>query len=166
MSMTVAPHGHEPWTFWNNGPVTTTFTPAPTCLGTDQILLGTIGTDNPYIMYSVQCDTTSFANCVPSATTTPFSSTDVEWASSVGSYYSPGLYCPSGWETVAQAGRDGDKSYTTSGAMSFASKERVPYFDYMPTLLASILQPSETVVLCCPRYIENLDIERPGANTF
>ncbi|KAJ5214939.1 hypothetical protein N7468_010618 [Penicillium chermesinum] len=148
--MTTISHHDEQWTFFNNGPVTTTFTPAPTCLGTAEILLGTIGSENPYIMYSVQCDTTSFPNCVPTATATPSLAPEDDWSASVGSYYSPGLYCPSGWATVGQAGRDGDKPYTTSGAMSWGAKDRTPYFDYMPTLLAKNLQPSETVALCCP----------------
>lgn len=74
----------------------------------------------------------------------------------MGNYHSPGLYCPSGWETVGVAGRDGDKAYTTSGAMIYGTSHWIPDFDYMPTLLAKNLKPSETVALCCHRCVMSL----------
>lgn len=153
--MTTLSVGGGSWTFHNYGPVTTTYTPAPSCSATDRIVLGTIDSDDfPRFMYNVQCEATSYSDCVPSATATPSVTIDKDdWTASVGNYYSPGLYCPSGWSTVGQAGRDGNKPYTTSGVMSFGASDRVPYFDYMPTLLARNLQPSESVALCCPRYI-------------
>jgi hypothetical protein len=148
------------WTFFNYGPLTTTFTPAPSCTGTAHTELGTISDGFAHGMYSVQCETTEWPECSPPATTTPppaptgdVTLDDDPWTSSVGNYYSPGLICPSGWETVGQAARDGDKPYTTSGAMSFGASTWVPSFPYMPTLLAKNLKPSETVALCCPRYV-------------
>lgn len=147
------------WTFHNYGPLTTTFTPAPTCSGTSHINLGTIDDGFPYIVHSVQCETTTWPDCEPPSTITPMPTAapsdadDDPWTSSVGHYYSPGLYCPSGWETVGLAGRDGDKSYTTSGVMSYGTSHWFPDFDYLPTLLAKSLRPSETVAMCCPRYV-------------
>ncbi|KAJ5103098.1 hypothetical protein N7532_003627 [Penicillium argentinense] len=139
------------WTFQNNGPVTTTYTPDPSCTATSRLSLGTIDSDNfPHALYQVDCATTKFTDCVPSVTATPTGLFNEDDWVGVGSYYSPGLYCPSGWEAIAQAARDGDKAYTTSGAMSLAESDRIPYFAYVPTLLASVLQPSETVALCCP----------------
>ncbi|KAJ5190322.1 uncharacterized protein N7498_009307 [Penicillium cinerascens] len=150
--MTTLSAGGGSWTFYNYGPLTTTYTPAPSCSATDRIFLGTIDSDGlPYLTYNVQCETTWFSDCVPSATATPSVTSD-GWRASVGNYYSPGLYCPSGWETVGQAARDGNKPYTTSGVMSFGASDRALYlsYDYIPTLLAKNLQPSETVALCCP----------------
>ncbi|OOQ88766.1 hypothetical protein PEBR_11350 [Penicillium brasilianum] len=154
---TVAVVNDASWTFHNYGPLTTTFTPAPSCSGTSHIGLGTIKDDIfAYEYYNVQCETTAWPDCAPPSTVTPSPTTsladgyDDTWTASVGNYYSPGLYCPSGWETVGLAGRDGDEAYTTSGAMSYGTSHWTPDFDYMPTLLAKNLKPSETVALCCP----------------
>lgn len=152
--MTTIPTNGGFYTFQNYGPLTTTYTPAPSCTATDRIILGTLNEDNfPYQMYKVNCATAEYSDCMPSPTPTPTTSPNYDDWIGFGTYYSPGLYCPSGWVTVAQAARDGDKPYTTSGAMSIATVERIPYFPYIPTMLASALQPSETVALCCPRYI-------------
>lgn len=52
------------------------------------------------------------------------------------------------------AGRDGDKPCTTSGVMSsYGTSHWIPDFNYEPSLLAKILKPSETVALCCPRFV-------------
>lgn len=157
---TIAVVNDVSWTFHNYGPLTATFTPAPSCSDTSHINFGTFDDDNfVALSYSVQCKTTAWPDCAPPSTVTPSPTTfpsdgdEDPWIASVGNYYSPGLYCPSGWETVGVAGRDGDKAYTTSGAMSYGTSHWIPDFDYMPTLLAKNLKPSETVALCCPRYV-------------
>ncbi|KAF3392671.1 hypothetical protein F1880_008621 [Penicillium rolfsii] len=140
------------WTLLNYGPLTTTFTPAPSCSGTSHLRLGTIDDNFPRLSYMVQCETTEWSDCAPPATITTASTSDgAEWSASAGHYYSPGLYCPSGWETVGLAGRDGDKPYTDSGVISaYGASQWVPSFPYELTQLAKGLQPSETVALCCP----------------
>lgn len=140
------------WTFENYGPITTTFTPAPSCTATDRLSLAEIYDDMTEMRYQVACPTsTSDWDCMPPGTTTSATQFDEKkWIASNG-YYSPGLFCPSGWKTVGMAAQ-GDKSLSTSGFLS-TSVEKIPYWEEPATLLASNLQPSQTMVLCCPRYL-------------
>jgi hypothetical protein len=140
------------WTFENYGPITTTFTPAPSCTATDRLSLAMIYDDMTDMRYQVACPTsTSDWDCVPPGTTTSASRFDeTKWIASNG-YYSPGLFCPSDWKTVGMAAQ-GDKSLSTSGFLG-TSVEKIPYWEEPATLLASNLQPSQTMVLCCPRYL-------------
>lgn len=140
------------YTFQNYGPLTTMYTPPPSCTATHRMIFGTmVQDDHPRGWYSMDCASTKYSDCIPTPTAKPM--TPAEGHRPIGSYYSPGIYCPSGWETVAQAARDGDKPPTTSGAMSLGASLTFPYFPYMPALLARSLQPSETIALCCPRYV-------------
>ncbi|KAJ5669391.1 hypothetical protein N7462_010461 [Penicillium macrosclerotiorum] len=146
---------HGAWTFANYGPVTTTYTPPASCSATDRIWLGYVSDGFPHLQDSVQCSTyldyDDNWDCVPTATATPtWSYQDDKWQG-IGAYYSPGLYCPSGWETIGLAARDGNKPATSSGYVtSVASLEPIPYYEEPATLLAGILEPSETMALCCP----------------
>jgi hypothetical protein len=140
------------WTFSNYGPITTTFTPAPSCTATDRISLAVIYDDMTRAEFQVGCPTsTSDWDCMPPGTTTSATWYDEEkWVGTAG-YYSPGLYCPSGWETIGMAAR-GEKSLSTSGFLT-TSDMKVPYYEEPATLLASLLEPSQTMALCCPRYV-------------
>lgn len=51
----------------------------------------------------------------------------------------------------------GDKSLSTSGFLS-TLVDKIPYFEEPATLLASVLQPSQTMALCCPRYIIYINV--------
>lgn len=79
-------------------------------------------------------------------------------------YFSPGLYCPSGWETVgAASGRpSGDMHAAPKSATGVFTKDPWPYAESnssmpvnMPLLkhYLGILGDSETLVWCCPRYV-------------
>lgn len=145
------------WTFSNYGPITTTFTPAPSCTATDRLTLAVIYGDETRGQLQVGCPTpTSDWDCLPPGTTTSAAWYDEKkWIGAAG-YYSPGLYCPSGWETIGMAAR-GDKSLSTSGFLS-TLVDKIPYFEEPATLLASVLQPSQTMALCCPRYIIYINV--------
>lgn len=108
--------------------------------------------DVPYHAYTVQCTKEDFPECVPTATVTVTTSTK-KYGGGVGAYYSPGLYCPSGWKTVGMAARDEKKDLTMSGAVTVETGYGYPWGweDYAPTLLADLLEPSQTLALCCPR---------------
>ncbi|KAJ5085175.1 hypothetical protein N7532_009946 [Penicillium argentinense] len=78
------------------------------------------------------------------------------------SYYSPGLYCPSGWATVGVAVRDDENSLSKSGILAPASTTTTSEPDYAlispKDFFLSLLEPSETAVLCCPSsYTADLD---------
>ncbi|KAJ5959632.1 uncharacterized protein N7479_006782 [Penicillium vulpinum] len=146
--MTTASVAGGDWTFENYGPITTTFTPAPSCTATDRLSLASID-DYTYAQFQVACPTsTSDWDCMPPGTTTSATWYDeIKWVGSAG-YYSPGLHCPSGWKTIGMAARD-DRSLSTSGFLT-TSEDKIPYYEEPVTLLASMLEPSQTMALCCP----------------
>lgn len=172
------------YTFTNLGPLTTTFTPAPICTASNRIGLGYIHPEDggAVIVLSAQC-TSEFdyvTGCIPSTTTertvtpTPtFTATSyedieeymesmVDWEG-FGAYYSPGLYCPSGWATVGMAARDASSSLTSSGilvptATTTTTKYSTDDFYYYmmnredpASVLKGILEPRQTMAMCCPR---------------
>lgn len=166
------------YTFANLGPLTTTFTPAPSCTASNRIVLGYLNPD-VYIEFATQC-TSSFnyvTDCIPTTTTettvppTPtFTATSyedyvenrIDWAG-FGAYYSPGLYCPSGWTTVGMAARDASSSLTSSGVLvptetttttKYSTDDFYYYMfdhEYPASVLKSMLEPRQTMALCCPR---------------
>lgn len=144
------------FTFQNLGPATATFTPAPSCSASDNLEIGIIRSGFPEIAYNVQCSTSGYEDCLPPTTTTTAPATtstgyDEFWGR--GAYYSPGLYCPSGWATVGLAARDENQSLSYSGNMvPTTSAHRHYYGGNHASILANVLESSETMALCCPRY--------------
>ncbi|KAK5807467.1 hypothetical protein VI817_001725 [Penicillium citrinum] len=152
------------YTFQNNGPLTTTYIPPPRCTDPSRLTLAYRAGFReeeehlpPRGFYNVDCAMTEYLDCMPTSTTTPMTMAE-EQSVPIGVYYSPGIHCPSGWETIAQAARDGDNVPTTSGAMSLNAPESMsfPYHYYTAALMASSLKPSETIAVCCPRYAMSL----------
>jgi hypothetical protein len=151
------------YTFENLGPATTTFTPAPSCYASDRLQIGVIRSDYAEVLYDVQCSTTlNYADCLPptttpTATATATTSTVYDDYYGVGAYYSPGLACPSGWATVGLAARDANQTLSFSGNMVPTTTTAMHnYRTNDATLLANVLEASETMALCCPRYVENI----------
>ncbi|KAJ5281928.1 hypothetical protein N7478_007300 [Penicillium angulare] len=135
------------WTFTNVGPLTTTFTPAPTC--TNNIYIGTTSPE-ARLGARVECSTYDASGCTPSGIITATGATttfDVNWPWQ-GYYYSPGIYCPSGWNTVGVAARGANKTMSSSGIMSMSMGGED--YEIGAFMLADILDPSETLALCCP----------------
>ena len=145
----------EGYTFTNWGPLTTTFT-APTNCATEtgNYMIG-LNTTAPVWEYAIQCSTSGYSDCVPSGTVS-HSATSNDNPKTIDSraYLSPGLYCPSGWATKGIAVRDADKSLSSSGVLSSSTTVSMPTFlpqwQNPATLLMDLLNPSETLVMCCP----------------
>jgi hypothetical protein len=138
-----------PFTFSNYGPLTTTFTPPPSCTATDRLQLGRMTSGFPHFLYSVKCSSQSEWDCVPTGTASSAATfDDLKYVGSAG-YYSPGLYCPSGWSTIGSATADEHGAVSTSGYL-VKTDQKGPYYEQPGTLLASMLKPSETMALCCP----------------
>ncbi|KAL3458980.1 hypothetical protein BJX64DRAFT_265552 [Aspergillus heterothallicus] len=169
------------YTFTNLGPLTTTYTPSPQCSASDQMIIGNINPTggNMYGAWAVQCTTEIeyYSECMPTtteaSTTTPpqFTGTSYddyeEWESSQvsfegwGYYYSPGIECPSGWETVGMIGRNSGDKVTSSGVLSPLTTTTVTrhttgtdiyYYDYedKASVMKSFLEPEQTMAVCCP----------------
>lgn len=158
-NVTVSGAANAWMTFANYGPVTTTYTPPPTCTATDKYRLGAITYGHPvYDFAQVACPSTADWDCVPSGTasasiTAPVNADGQRYVAA-GGYYSPGLYCPSGWATVGLMARDASSSLSSSGVLSAShtnSAMEMPAAVDPATYLAGLLKPSETVALCCPR---------------
>jgi hypothetical protein len=105
----------------NWGPVTTTVTPPASCTtGPGDIVFalkenGTL----PFFEFAAECSTSGWIDCVPTGTAHPTPTFGTDAAGGyVYSYYSPGLYCPSGWATVGIAAQDADKSLSYSGILT------------------------------------------------
>ncbi|KAJ5130348.1 uncharacterized protein N7515_006387 [Penicillium bovifimosum] len=145
----------EGYTFTNWGPLTTTFTaPASCATATGNYQIG-LNTTFPVFDYEVQCSTAGYGDCIPSGTISPTTTANDDPTIIYSqAYLSPGLYCPSGWATKGIAVRDADKSLSSSGILSPSTTATMPTFvpqwQNPATLLMDLLDPSETLVMCCP----------------
>jgi len=171
------------YTYTNLGPITTTFTPAPTCTVSEYVGLGYLVSSGDYLMLNYNTEAKlapSYSGCTP--TTTPsvtaspistgyftseeqisaFEAERISWRA-YGAYYSPAMYCPSGWSTIGMAGRDASGTLTSSGiyvptkSTSTVSYPTSDFYYYMfnyedkASVLKDILKPKETMAMCCPR---------------
>ena len=143
-------------TFTNFGPVVTPFTPAPSCT---ELTLG-IGHQSsdffdPIALF--ECNKRTYAGCLPYGSKVDQNFADSEWDGTFTlQYYSPGLVCPSGWATVGSI----VGPYGWESASGIFTKEHFPYVEF-PYLghdsigiqdeYVAVLDPSETMVWCCPR---------------
>ncbi len=173
------------YTFSNLGPITTTFTPAPRCTAPDRIAVGYVNPTGGNLVpkFAAQCTSefNYYSNCMPtttpaSTTTSPavtgmtvdeveeYLSTLIDWTG-YGVYYSPGLDCPSGWETIGMAARDASSTLTSSGILSPATTTTVTryttgnmyYYGYEDpaSVMKDILEPQQTMALCCPKCVSS-----------
>ncbi|KAJ5387203.1 hypothetical protein N7509_009744 [Penicillium cosmopolitanum] len=154
------------YTYTNLGPITTTFTPAPSCTTSGRVAVGYMNTDggNLYLEYYTEpIKGLSFSGCTPtstpSITATPtstgyltseeqvsaFLAERISWRA-YGQYYSPAMYCPSGWETIGMVGLDASSSLTSTDDVYYYM------FNYedKASVLKDILKPKETMAACCP----------------
>ncbi|KAJ6112093.1 hypothetical protein N7523_008154 [Penicillium sp. IBT 18751x] len=155
MPLPTASVGGGWYTFENLGPATATFTPAPSCSATDRLQIGVIRSNYPEIGWNVQCTSTGYDGCLPPTTTATApatTSTGYEEYWGVGAYYSPGLNCPVGWATVGLAARDANQTLSYSGIMAPTTTTTARYHsrENDATILANVLEASETMALCCP----------------
>ncbi|KAH8175339.1 hypothetical protein LIA77_03757 [Sarocladium implicatum] len=144
----------------NLGPLTTTFTAAPSCATQDIVVEDTM---LPGLAWRSECEFPSPAsNCIPSASKywdiyQSFRTGDIGVVG-FAPYFSPASICPSGWTTVGAAGlSSGSATPSVSGV--FTSPLR-PFatllgdgegaaFGYHAWFLES-LEDGETVIWCCP----------------
>lgn len=154
------------YTFNNWGPLTTTFTaPASCATGTGNYKIG-VNMTFPFFEFEAQCSTVGFGDCLPTGTVSQPTTLDLNPNAMYDqAFYSPGLDCPSGWATVGAAARGNDKSLAWSGILSrpsptttytgptFSGPISVARLQNPVSLLAELLDPNETLVMCCPRFV-------------
>lgn len=146
------------YTFNNWGPVTTTFTaPASCATVTDNMRIG-LSSSPAFWMYANQCSTFAYYDCIPTGTAQVTTTYDANPADVLDySYFSPGLDCPAGWNTVGVAARDQDSSLSVEGVLkptvTTPAYPHIPQWENGPSLFVGLLDPGETAVVCCPRYV-------------
>lgn len=150
------------WTFSNWGPLTTTFTAPTSCATvTSNVAIGESSL-LPNLIYNVDCAPMYDWSCAPTGTITslpkPYTALELNpKAGYLAHYFSPGLYCPSGWATVGIASRDGDKPVDSSGILSptvpVPTSVNWPLPNLPENAFLQLLEPSETAVWCCPRFV-------------
>lgn len=144
------------FTFSNLGPLTTTWTaPASCATSVGDVRIGVAQRPGQYL-YDASCQTKEYS-CVPTGTSAyPALATNLNPTNLFQeAYFSPGLYCPSGWTTAGLASRKGTASVTWSGLFSpsgaIPTSVAVSIFNDPANVLMQLLDPSETAMICCPR---------------
>ncbi|KAJ5437802.1 uncharacterized protein N7458_008800 [Penicillium daleae] len=102
------------YTFSNWGPLTTTFTaPASCATATGNYMIGA-KFEVPCFLFQAQCSTDGFFGCVLTGTASVQQTLDRNPSAMYHpEYFSPGLYCPSGWATEGIAARDANNSLSS-----------------------------------------------------
>lgn len=155
------------WTVTNIGPLTTTYTAPPSC-STDfsYVQIGQTWTDSDtnatsVVPVGISCGQPypTVGSCLPSGAKLDedYSSigTDAVQTGYTLGYYSPGLACPSGWDTVGVATKTEGGSITSSG-IGFASPSPLDEADLSyiqnvgPNVLLAGMDDGDAAVLCCP----------------
>jgi hypothetical protein len=120
------------------GPLTTTFTPLPECSVPTRI--GSHLTAQTYAdlcaVWWPDCRAPDAAEieCLPSSTGA--------WnTAQKGAFYSPGLHCPHGWQTV----------YSVTGAQAKATDTAGVTGNDIGPIERNTMLAGETAALCCPR---------------
>jgi hypothetical protein len=144
------------FTFTNLGPLTTTWTaPASCATSTDVVRIGLTRLPGE-AFYDASCQVREYS-CVPTGESAdPALATNLDPTNLFQeAYFSPGLYCPSGWTTAGLASRNGTASVTWSGLFSptaaIPTTVDGPIFNNPENVLMQLLDPSETAMICCPR---------------
>ncbi|KAJ0414179.1 hypothetical protein BJY00DRAFT_319074 [Aspergillus carlsbadensis] len=179
MTAITATNSYFTYIFSNYGPLTTTFTQPPKCTAAVDLIGSVDPTDGSiYPQYNAACTYNStgtyndecWPDTTPTTTLTPPAFTGItdedfddylssrrQYETPYGAFYSPGLYCPSGWETVGMAARDTSSALTSSGVLadsSYDDHSNCPDQIYdcadRESLMKHALQPGQTMALCCP----------------
>ncbi|KAK1721309.1 hypothetical protein CaCOL14_007510 [Colletotrichum acutatum] len=152
-------------TLVNLGPLTTIWT-APASCATSVPTPALARRFDPGVAYwqeTCQVDRDPFDDCMPSG-----SAMNLEYHSRRTStqrfllHFSPGSQCPSGWVTAGYGVRNEMSSHSLSGVFAdptltidagtttSVASEIKPTFELAANLFMSAMEPSETVIACCP----------------
>ncbi|KAF4445618.1 hypothetical protein F53441_10682 [Fusarium austroafricanum] len=139
----------------NYGPLTTTYTPPASCttVTTDHIYYAKANATAVDAVIGVPtCEPDLIGKCLPSGDA--YDKGLSRWAKQGGQnnlgYFSPGVVCPKGWTTVGTLAH-GDTTGSANKSGIFTQDLGPLYHNLSPERLwLGILEPSETLALCCP----------------
>jgi hypothetical protein len=140
------------WTLANWGSAPATYTVAPSC--TQPVWFAE--TETPEIVLWVEsCPTQPAGDCLVHPTSTALVE-DYLSNRYVGTYYSPGTACPTGWGQVGAATHASDGQTTYAGIFTINPVPTLWMADYAVYFgahdaLVAALDPGETAMACCPR---------------
>lgn len=150
------------WTLLDGGPVPETFTPTCTTASATNIWIAYSDMpDAPFIPSA--CVTNDPEYCWPTPTNID-NFVELSYGNSyLGNYWS-GVKCPTGWTSVGQAVRPTNGPVTSSGSFrGYPGRIDTPSYNKSiadfpigygwQDALGAILDPGETAVACCPRYV-------------
>ncbi|KAH6677013.1 hypothetical protein F5X68DRAFT_264197 [Plectosphaerella plurivora] len=153
--------GLSPFEFHNLGPLTTVFTtPAAECTAVPTASSGLAFFGQPHVLYLPvdNCEVNTFnPECAANGEELDKLTNEhdvLPW--NVFGYHSPGLHCPSGWETVGViAMNNGTPSATglfSPTVFTYVPEETYtfPPIDFVANMFTSVIGPTETGVACCP----------------
>lgn len=165
MPTATAVTGHEA-TITNFGPLTTIYSAPTSCATeTDHLYLGV--TQEPGILWAYPTCTgvQTFGGCIPFGDAFDKLMTDVYakiFDHGFYHYYSPGLHCPQGWTTAAALVNEGGSFTGISGYLTQSYSRWLGHWEpgrAQPSdpdeVWKQVLLPSETLKICCPRYLSN-----------
>lgn len=144
----------------NIGPLTTRFTPAPSCATTKpNVYIETQLAETRALFGYPSCDAPKYDGCLPNGKSLDILNSHLAAHPHNGNlvYHSPGLKCPSGWRKAgAVAGGDEQATRQRGVFTSMTIPVMVPNGNPGPLpklqAYAGILDPGETLVWCCPKY--------------
>ncbi|KAL3454248.1 hypothetical protein BJX65DRAFT_302034 [Aspergillus insuetus] len=138
MTAITATNSYYTFVFSNYGPLSTTFTQPPKCTSTVDLIV-------------------SLSRGITEEDFEEYLDLRRQYETPYRAYFSPGLYCPSGWETIGMAARDASRALTTSGSLadySYGDYSKCPDWVYdcadKRSLMKHALQPGQIMALCCP----------------
>ncbi|KAI1113544.1 hypothetical protein F5Y14DRAFT_417555 [Nemania sp. NC0429] len=145
----------------NYGPLTTTFTPAPSCVNaTNAVKFGWIDGAAPsfFLRGYPTCSIGPYADaCFPSASRWNSDNSDVyKTVTPTIHFYSPGVYCPESWTTVGEIVRLEPNSTNATDSLRVTGSGSITTITEYQHLLTA---PSNTLVVCCP---EDFTVDRVG----
>ncbi|KAG6085761.1 hypothetical protein E4U15_001164 [Claviceps sp. LM218 group G6] len=152
----------------NVGPLTTHFTPAASCAtAKPNVYIVTQLADTRGLFGFPSCEAPKYDGCLPQGESLDRLNRDLATHPRNGNlaYHSPGLQCPSGWKKAGRVVGADTQATKPRGGLSFKGINMSTVMQNgnpgpLPKLhaYASILDPGETLVWCCPKgFTANAD---------
>lgn len=143
-------------TAYNLGPLTTTFSAPSACAtGTDHHVI--VNASEPEMVWGYPtCGFQDRGSCMPSGKSyDSLRSVTIPLNRAWYHYYSPGIACPSGWTTAGTMIKEGESSLSVSGVFSSRIQASTTGAVQLEPadFWAEIMNVSETIAYCCPRYV-------------
>ncbi|KAL4912976.1 hypothetical protein BDW62DRAFT_8670 [Aspergillus aurantiobrunneus] len=140
------------WTLANWGPAPSTWDPS--CTAASDIYFADNDVPEAPLFFQA-CPTDTIDQCWPEPTNSALVD-DFLSNRRNAPYWSPGVNCPSGWESVGAASRPSDGDVTSTGIFTVNAVPTAPWGDDdaiaigFRGALGEVLDPSETAIACCP----------------